>query len=90
MHFLIAASDYVEFEKPTAPVVNALDLRIGEVVRPPPDPMRTQYGEVMTDWLPALDPLLVANLVRYRQYPYAESCLPLLFSLRSVGFKFFI
>jgi serine/threonine-protein kinase/endoribonuclease IRE1 len=70
MHFLIAASDYVEFEKPTAPVVLALDLRIGDIVRTPPEPGRPVWAapEPMTDWLPALDALLVANLVRYRAY----------------------
>ncbi len=55
MQFLIAASDYIEFEKPEAPVVRALDARINEVV----------YSN---DWLASLDPLLVNNLVRYRQY----------------------
>lgn len=66
MHFLIAASDYVEFEKPTAPVVIALDQRIGEVVRAAKT--HAFAHDAMTDWLPALDPLLVANLVRYRAY----------------------
>lgn len=55
MQFLITASDYFEFEPPTAPAVLAIDQCIHVVVK-------------QLDWLPLLDPLLVDNLVRYRAY----------------------
>jgi serine/threonine-protein kinase/endoribonuclease IRE1 len=61
MHFLIAASDFLEFEKPTAPAVIRMDSFLTEVVGP------------QNDWLLNLDPFLIDNLGQYRKYPLKKS-----------------
>jgi len=55
MHFLIAASDYLEFEKPSTPVVLKMDSFLHDVV-------------TQNDWMLNLDPFLVDNLGPYRKY----------------------
>lgn len=68
MHFLIAASDYIEFEKPGAPVVLAIDARINDALRRGGIGPNYKPPSVEPDWLPYLDPLLVINLGKYRAY----------------------
>ena len=62
MQFLIAASDYLEFEKPTSDVVLAMDSHIHDVVN-------------NDDWTSKLDPLLLENLGKYRKYPFVYDSL---------------
>jgi len=55
LQFLLAASDHMEFEKPTAEVVLHFETYSAEVL-----------GGY--DWVARLDPLLVENLGKYRKY----------------------
>jgi len=57
MHFLIAASDFLEFEKVTAPAVARMDSFLQDVV-----------DNHQNDWMLGLDPFLIDNLGQYRKY----------------------
>ncbi|EGG17970.1 putative protein serine/threonine kinase [Cavenderia fasciculata] len=57
LSFLVAASDYLEFEKPSSPLVTDLDLLIDQVLQ-----------NRDTEWWGLLDQLFIDNIGRYRKY----------------------
>lgn len=54
--FLVSASDYLEFEKPTSPLNVEMDSHIEEVVG------------ISGDWWSKIDQVLIDNIGRYRKY----------------------
>jgi len=57
LSFLVAASDYLEFEKPTSPLNLEIDSHIDEIT-----------GVQDGDWWAKIDQVLIDNIGRYRKY----------------------
>ncbi|GAM18340.1 hypothetical protein SAMD00019534_015150 [Acytostelium subglobosum LB1] len=57
MIFLVAASDYLEFEDPNSALIVELDKLSGEVI-----------GSGQSEWWSRLDQILIDNIGRYRKY----------------------